>query len=125
MTKKHTPGPWVVCVQDGEEKAYTVFAEHQLVSKHIEAGAWDHFVACAGASHENYEANARLIAAAPDLLSALTELMASAGENITRESDKSLAAILDEPDCPDEAKRQIRAFLIARAAIAKATGDAA
>lgn len=118
MTAKHTPGPWGAAIQNwchgviasisGEPKAVAI-----VVNNNPDDG-----------NGPSRFANARLIAAAPELLSALTELMASAGEHITRESDKSLAAMLDEPDCPDEAKRQIKAFLIARAAIAKATGDA-
>ena len=73
MSAGHTPGPWVVCVEDESPwGAHEVFAEHQLVNGRIEAVAWDNCVASAGLNHDNYEANARLIAAAPDMLEALT-----------------------------------------------------
>ena len=78
MSTKHTPGPWVVCTQDGDHYANTIFAESQLCDGLIEAKAWDSHVASAGLDHKNFEANARLIAAAPDLLSVLIEFVGSA-----------------------------------------------
>ena len=71
-----------------------------------------------------YEANARLISSAPDLRDALLEILESAGEHITSTSDESLRSMLDDPDCTDDAKRQIKALLMARSAVAKATGGA-
>lgn len=69
MKTAHTPGPWSVCVaDDDQEVACTVFADSQLVNGRIEAGSWDDHIATAGLNHENYEANAHLIAASPDLL---------------------------------------------------------
>ncbi|NHZ94623.1 hypothetical protein [Massilia sp. CCM 8734] len=75
----HTPGPWIVCVQDGDDMAHTVFAECQLGKGRIDAVEWDDAVARAGLNWENFEANARLIAAAPELLEALAALIDSKG----------------------------------------------
>lgn len=66
--KKYTPGPWVICAEDGcKEPASSIFAESQL----NDVCTWDDAIANAGLNHINVEANARLIAAAPDLLEAL------------------------------------------------------
>lgn len=75
MSTQYTPGPWVVCIQDGEDDAYTVFAESQLTNGRIADGKWDDAVASAGLNHKNCEANARLIAAAPELLTALQKII--------------------------------------------------
>jgi len=90
---KHTPGPWVAeCVGDtgGENPAdvYMVFTA-------------DGYAGIAGAMSEG---NARLIAAAPDLLAAVNGYMAWADPEICH--DDELNAILES----------------FRAAIAKATG---
>jgi hypothetical protein len=60
METKHTPGPWIV-------KTYT--PNH---------GCWNHWIQSKhGPSNtDEAEANARLIAAAPELLEALKELVA-------------------------------------------------
>lgn len=97
---KHTPGPWKVSRSDkdgAEVKAIAeiawcgVGAAYSMVSgvtQHIDA--------------EECRANARLIAAAPELLAALEDLERTAG----------LAASHDDP-----------ARVAARAAIAKARGE--
>lgn len=74
---KHTEGPWVVCIEDGDNKAFTVFSECQLdENNRISADDFSHMCICtAGLNHENFEANARLIAAAPELLESLQELV--------------------------------------------------
>jgi hypothetical protein len=76
MSTQHTPGPWIVCIQDDDNSAYTVFQEAQLQDGRIATEDWDHCVATAGLDRPEHEANARLIAAAPDLLSALIEIRA-------------------------------------------------
>lgn len=59
---QHTPGPWVVFrPKDGTRKTYCLFNDPK--------------------SHSEAEANARLIAAAPDLLAALMELIAAVDSN--------------------------------------------
>lgn len=85
MAGQHTPGPWSVVVRS----AYT---GNYLVK---EAGPEDDY------------ANARLIAAAPELLSALTDLLRYCSEPIYETTD------LLEKDI----------FKKARAAIAKARGE--
>lgn len=68
---KHTPGPWVVDEStDGRSKG---FIRHQTEEGHsvaicrVTGTYW---------SHEQREANRRLIAAAPELLEALEEIVA-------------------------------------------------
>lgn len=103
----HTPGPWIVCVQDdGLERANTIFAESQLENGIIDSSEWDYCIAEAGIGHENYEANALLIAAAPDLLEALR-------------------GALEHWPVPSSICKDRPAWKAARAAIAKATGGAA
>ena len=99
---KHTPGPWRVEVDTGPEAAWerkwpTIHAEKYEV------------VGCEGlyGDYETDMANARLIAAAPDLLDAL----------------KALTHSLDVEDLVHDDQRS--SFAAARAAIAKATGGAA
>lgn len=66
---KHTPGPWVV--DPAVRQGFTVYAPKEgfIVGTQDEEGRY-------GAIES--EANARLIAAAPDLLEALKELVAAA-----------------------------------------------
>ena len=103
---KHTPGPWVVCEQEDDFGAFTVFPESMLVDEVIAAKDWDRFVVRAGLDHPEFEANARLIAAAPEMLAALNEIAAW--------GDGEVGPHMDEPG----------AACIARAAITKATGSA-
>jgi hypothetical protein len=65
---KHTPGPWV----KGDEKHYR--REHVFTNNGV-------FVAdcCKQPPREECEANARLIAAAPDMLAALREIAEGRG----------------------------------------------
>ena len=102
----HTPGPWgldgnLIEGPDGERVAcITAYSRRTPKQK----------------------ANARLIAAAPDLLEALRMVMACAGD-ISAAPDGLLEMALDDGD--EETRRQANAFLVARAAIAKATGGTA
>jgi hypothetical protein len=92
MSTKHTPGPWAAAPTDGGFAVYEDDGE----------GNGDHIQCIPG--HPRGEANARLIAAAPELLSALRDM-------VQREAylypDSESNVILDA----------------ARAAIAKATGQ--
>jgi hypothetical protein len=66
MTSKHTPGPWEQCDEFGP-------ITHGTCAKAVN----DNFLvaSCTGYyGREQAQANARLIAAAPDLLEALTKL---------------------------------------------------
>lgn len=73
METKHTPGPWGVAYTD---------SNGQLVvkNKHIEiATCWHHSVASIEAE---MQANARLIAAAPDLLACLIAIKSADVEGL-------------------------------------------
>lgn len=101
---KHTPGPWIgagpsfgdplpryttVIVTEWEESDNLVICE--LPFNHHD---------------DENEANARLIAAAPELLEALKALIENVGSCI----------------CYDESERECKAWAMAEAAIAKAEG---
>jgi len=101
---KHTPGEWVTKTGNGWAHIYVDVKRGSAVDKTI--------AACAIASNlSECEANARLIAAAPDLLAALIaldECYCEAGNELSKSE-----------------RHQHRLVLIdARAAIAKATGAA-
>lgn len=93
MTTKHTPGPWVA----QEQCPVSNWVDIRVKS----SNGWSlPFAAC---KHFNEVANARLIAAAPDLLAALR------------------AAYSDIQRCPGHTIDMLGRI---EAAIAKATGDA-
>lgn len=107
---KHTPGPWSCMSESAHEGAYVDDCVHS-VSK--AAGRAD--IICLSPSHEDYElsaamwdANARLIAAAPELL-AVAETLSRLAPGIDHHHDSALGHLLRD----------------ARAAIAKATGEGA
>ena len=101
---KHTPGPWIYYADlpSQDPDWHIVTTENRLrilANVHIEPG------------NQVDEANARLIAAAPELLEALVQLeeaFCSVGPGMTREDREDSRA----------------ALIAARAAIAKARGDA-
>lgn len=72
---QHTPGPWVVCMEDDGDAAVTIFAASQLRDGRIAADEWDDCIALAGLNHNESEANAHLIAAAPELYEACKKLL--------------------------------------------------
>ena len=93
---KHTPGPW----DTGEDGWIVESAKGWAVS---------HAVVFRGKHGEGEDfANARLIAAAPDLLAALEELTRTAASLVDYHDDPETEAAID----------------VARAAIAKAKGEA-
>lgn len=98
---QHTPGPWETLT----------FSNHELQTDFamVKIGGRVHMV---GYSDED-KANARLIAAAPELLDALKLLLEHAEGLIAEEYPKSMH------------KEQMAQFDSYRAAIAKATGGAA
>lgn len=96
---KHTPGPWVIRVIDLHEGG----SGFEIVGANGD-------IVCDNQTyypHAIDKKNARLIAAAPELLEALVRLMPSAEDNT--------AGYGGEPDEDED-------ILFARAAIAKATG---
>ena len=105
MSAKHTPGPWKLAGESVSKQTFVYALNDRGTNQFwfdIQPG-WT----CDGVrtSDAELEANARLIAAAPDLLAALTALMGDHGGSlgVSRTDERALAA---------------------RAALAKATGDA-
>lgn len=100
----HTPGPWRI---RGTNYGYTTC--YVLGPPHKDGG--DYAPICVA----DTEANARLIAAAPELLAALEECE----KDLIRSSNDAYDAEADSL-----AKRFMRTAKAARAAIAKAKGEA-
>ena len=108
---KHTPGPWAVGkVKNKKQKAYIDAELHNPVDDPLGCASWNGLAVAYGSTFDTEKgrevmlANARLIAAAPDLLAAVKGYMAWADPEICH--DDELNAILES----------------FRAAIAKATG---
>lgn len=119
---KHTPGPWVrfpeLDDETGEPTGRLELSIHGPEWTQEWNGITDQVrdtVCVLGFSaHDRHEANARLIAAAPDLLHAL--------------DPETLEAVANEIDCFEHSARASSLRLIAKAqlaAIAKATGEGA
>ena len=67
----HTPGPW--CVDEGNGPGYNVYVVKDQAN---DADPYcDMTIECHGEGHETNKANARLIAAAPELLEACKEFV--------------------------------------------------
>ena len=94
MTLKHTPGPWKLSLGTGVQYDYIIETKGGAL-----IAAYPHY---SGATKKVTKANARLIAAAPDLLQALISLERLAGQSLMH-------------------AEQVR--IDARTAIAKATGE--
>lgn len=109
MSTKHTPGPW---------HTVSVYADQEVLTKEGALVAVVTPVRC-----ESTE-NARLIAAAPDMLAALL-LITQADPCIAKTTDDEIRATMEDEGEEQEVRDQARAFLAARAAIAKATGGQA
>jgi hypothetical protein len=122
---KHTPGPWifihgtVYCAEIKGAPGYERCETKHQVCKPPECIKTKKPTAAA----INWDANARLIAAAPDLLEALDALEQSA-PSACCESFNHTRGELHEADelCPPLARYEA-ASLSARAAIAKARGE--
>jgi hypothetical protein len=89
MSAKHTPGPWEWVGRDLEQKG----GEYKtVIGSEVSCGAF-----CYGGSVDMTvsESDARLIAAAPDLLAALRDLMGDHGGSIgvSRTDGRALAAL--------------------------------
>lgn len=105
MTMGHTKGPWAITSFEGDE--------HAFISAAGDTQEGGIFVANVGGP--NYAANARLIAAAPSLLTALREMVEA-----TEELNSS------EPDMPSHEATCARfeaAHEAARAALKLAQGN--
>jgi len=90
MTTKHTPGPWYVGSGTYEGRnIYSVASvtdDEGFTYQPIVASAEDDGIKC-------WDANARLIAAAPDLLEALQEMVRTFAKNHAPAVDVARAAI--------------------------------
>ena len=90
MADKHTPGPWNIGSSDLPVSRMSIHCKghkdscHSTVALMVSRGA-------IGISHGEEFANARLIAAAPDLLEVLEELVAEFG--VCGLTEKARAAI--------------------------------
>ena len=110
---KHTPGPWSASKID-DRAAFNIFTPGQCSALlTLEPGKHNG----ADKRTNNVEADARLIAAAPELLQALKFLLSVQGAD-------ELSNVLLEMKS-DGGDSYYAAVLHARAAIAKATGSAA
>lgn len=78
MSGKHTPGPWRYERAINPDGSHTRDGEHWISSA---AGCIDIAITAKDYRVEAQEANARLIAAAPELLAALEDLLSSAYVN--------------------------------------------
>lgn len=94
MITKHTPGRWWVSGEDNDEVHCSIFVQDMDCNMHIALVK----PPCVGDTipAEQLKANAHLIAAAPELLEALTRLVGYIGygsENPTEKLDAARAAI--------------------------------
>ena len=83
---RHTPGPWIVEATGPRKRKPPT-----LVMVVAERGGMPGLIVSQGSVEERDIANARLIAAAPDLLSMLQELRQMALDDAALFSDESLA----------------------------------
>lgn len=108
MTAQHTPGPWAIDRDPRRGMSWNI----NIVDK--ARGHAVCFMAHSGGKEpERDEANARLIAAAPELLEALQEMVDGDAEAI----DEAKALGVPFPE------EMLKAYRKAIAAIAKATGE--
>jgi hypothetical protein len=103
----HTPGPWEVC-SDGAGWYIEAMPEREHSLAHISSPEWQE---SPDTSIDEAEANARLIASAPELLEAC-KMIVEYDEDVEESGGEFL-------------RLYIKALNAARAAIAKATGEPA
>ena len=113
MTTKHTPGPWLFRTAPTSAGLCHIVSAADWKGAFIYGDGIRKGVDDALPKAQELAANARLIAAAPDLLEALQEMVAGDAEAI--EDAKRLGVPF-----PDE---MLAAYHKARAAIARATGE--
>jgi hypothetical protein len=121
MKTQHTPGPWTFSESGSyvDARFYVSQADNAPYTPEYSDVATLVSKTCAGERFLIQQANARLIAAAPELLGALRLVMGCAGD-INDVPNGMLEMALDDGD--EETRNQANAFLVARAAITKATG---
>lgn len=104
---KHTPGPWKVHPREGMARSY--YGTHVAASHYSTPGVSSGRDSVCDCTGEHQDANARLIAAAPELLEALRTL-------VSRDFAYYGGFVMDCNITMEEVQR-------ARAAIAKAEGE--
>jgi hypothetical protein len=108
---KHAPGPWKHKAVHGEPNQSMILADDR-------SGNWIMAVQHQGEfMPEKQEANARLIAAAPELLEALTSIKA--------EFERLKQAVMDDEEMPFIAKMRDAAYLDGVLAVVITRADAA
>lgn len=108
-TVQHTPGPWIYEYDEGKAYGEILTLDYsQIIASVDESRALDCYRDARG------KANGRLIAAAPDLLEALSECITEDG-----------AASIESKRLDYAVRRLLTITEIARAAIAKAKGETA
>lgn len=103
--RQHTPGPWYVGTELNDQGRH-IYAEQKV--RHEDGDEWHPLIATTDDDERlvNWQANAVLIAAAPDLLEALQEFV----------------RVMDALPASDETSLRVwDTYSTARAAIAKAT----
>ena len=119
MTSNHTPGPWEVV--DESSKYAEIIGESRYVGRVYK---WHHPTVICPANNalaEEHAANARLIAAAPDLLAALKRIR-DARDYFVREGVYPEKIHIQYHGCFDDWAADLADAAIERAAIARATG---
>ncbi|MEN9419847.1 MAG: hypothetical protein RI988_3468 [Pseudomonadota bacterium] len=126
MIEQHTPGPWRVIHYDAGDRPYRdhngpcpgIFASEEQDCSIVH---WDGFKqkhwSSANGNQKQIEANARLIAAAPSLLKALEDLLAS---DLVRLGWLPLPGTPDFPEMSLSLRERAAPIFAARAAIAAA-----
>ncbi len=107
---KHTPGPWHADVDDLDPSGFIITSQQRPYVATVHTG-----------KHNTCEANARLIAAAPDSHEANVMFVQSMDRFCGIKPDWDDDCIYDELPSSELA----HAYFAARAAIAKATGEQA
>ena len=74
MSEKHTPGPWVLSGKAKRQNGCSYFSGGIVGSDNTTVVVSSHYVGICGKKPANVSANARLIAAAPELLAALRRI---------------------------------------------------
>jgi hypothetical protein len=92
MDAKHTPGPWIAVPNGGDDEDIRAL----LVGKNDQYGDFTTIADCRSRWIPDEEANARLIAAAPDMLAALTLVEPILGRGpVTQETIEAYKAVAD------------------------------
>ena len=122
MSTQHTPGPWYVGTEFNDQGRH-IYAAQKV--RHEDGDEWHPLIACTDDDERlvDWQANARLIAAAPDLLDELKRLRRAYVSLLETGRDRIIQAggQCDTVEAMEAADPHLKSSL---AAITKATGDA-